>query len=245
MTTTNKYLIITLAVIAGLGVISCGPQKVGNSATTPLAQNVNGGIGNKPAASCGADVSNLSDLGVKVQTYTMSNVENPSWVRVRFTRFPSTFDTASQIAFWAYSMDSVGTASALQQATFYVEYINGSNQAVKLSNDITSITWSDLRNYAGQAGISTTSVPTAMAQLNFVVKFEGTLTYSQVVMPTLHLSSGSADRYVSALIPKFYANPADYAVGKPAALQALHPLRNYSFTSSEQYLAQSVVNCIL
>lgn len=245
MTTANKYLILALTVISGFGIISCGPQKMGN-ATSP---STNGGgtvsAGNKPVLSCSADVANISDLGVKLQTYSMSGAENSAWIRVRFTRFPTSFNTDQIISFWAYSVDSVGTPSAMQQPKFYVEYINSSNQAVKLSNDLDSITWSDLRNMAGQAGITTTNAADTMSKLNFVVKFEGTLTYSQVVMPTLYLANGTADRYISALIPKFYANPADYAIGKPAALQGLHPLKGFSYSTSEQYLSQSITNCIL
>lgn len=248
MTTTNKCLIICLTVISGFGIISCGPQKTGSAtAASSSFSSTTGTISsNKAITSCSADVAGLSDLSVKLQTYSMSGAENSSWVRTRFTRFPSTFDTASVISFWAYSVDSVGNSSALQQPTFYVEYINSSNQAVKLSNDITQISWSDLKNMLGQVGIDTTSVSTAMPQINFVVKFESSLSYSQVVMPTLYFSNGSPDRYVSALIPKFYANPSDYAVGKAAALQALHPLKSMASGTwtAQQFLAQSQANCI-
>lgn len=247
MTTTNKYLIMSLAVISGFGIISCGPQKTATVTQASSSLSTAGAVvGNKAVSSCSADVAGLSDLGVKIQTYSTSGTENTAWVRTRFTRFPTNFGTSAVVSFWSYSVDSVGNASAQQQPTFYVEYINASNQAVKLSNDITQISWSDLNNMLGQAGIDTTNVATAMNQINFVLKFEGSLSYSQVVMPTLYLLNGSPDRYVSALIPKFYANPTDYAVGKAASLQALHPLKNMASGTwtAQQFLAQSQANCI-
>lgn len=248
MTTTNKYLILTLAVIAGLGVVSCGPQKVTGSSSQNTSQSSVISTSNKPVASCSADVAGLSDLGVKLQTYSLSGIENTNWIRVKFTKFPTTFDNASQIAFWAYTSDSNGNNSTPQQAQFYVESINSMNQATRLSNDISSVTWSDLKNMAGTAGISATSASVALSSITFVVKLEGSLNYSQVIMPTLYLTGTTAGRYLSALIPKFYANPADYlASGKPNSLRALHPLQGMASGTwtADQYLAESLKNCIL
>jgi hypothetical protein len=242
MTFQNKVLILVLTAMVGFGTIACGPQKIGTGSGSFSSTNM---IDNKPVANCSQDVSGLSDLSFRMQTYTSGNNENFAWIRTKFTAFPSLVSLQSAIVFWTYTVGIGGDSSVPLQAPFYLEIRGPDGVYTKISNDRTEITWSDLRNYAGQMGISVTNTADVLSRIILVVKLEGGLSTSQVMMPTLYGEGTDPDRYISGLIPKFYANPADYAAGKAATLQALHPLKNLSGLSAAQYLSEISRLCVV
>jgi hypothetical protein len=242
MTFQNKVLILVLTAMAGFGTIGCGPQKLVNSGGSFSSTTM---LDNKPVANCSQDVAGLNDLSFRMQTYASGTTENFHWIRTKFTSFPTAFDLQSAVVFWAYSVGIAGDSSTPLQAPFHLEVRNTDGSFTKVSNDMYEVTWSDLRNFAGQMGLPATSTAEVMSQMIFVVKLEGAgLTTSQVLMPTLYGEGSDPDRYITGLIPKFFANPADYASGKAAVLQNLHPLKNLPGLSAAQYLTEVSRICI-
>lgn len=244
--TTKRLLVAGLVIISGLSLISCGPQKVqSNVATTPQSNVASSyDTSGRPVASCSHDIANLSDLSIRLETYSNNGVENTNWIRVKFDRFPSNFTSSSSaIAFWSRTVDSNGNNLPMTSAPFFLEVKNGGVFS-QISSEMTELTWANLMTIAGQNSVSTSSAQSALASISFVVKLDNAGSAS-VMSAALYYSGSAADRYVEALIPKFFANPTDYASNHPNTLVNLHPLKYMlggSWTA-EQFVSESQKYC--
>lgn len=241
----KKILVAALVLITGFGFVGCGPQKVQSGAAPVGSQTVD--PSGKPLATCSHDVANISDLSVRSQTYQVGGIENSNWIRVKFDRFPSTFtDQNAAIIMWTKTMDISGNSLTPVQAPFFLEVPNGVGQFKQISQEMTSLSWSQLSAYATQNGISTSSAQTTLASITFVVKLDGAALSANILTATLYLSSSNTpSRWVESLIPKFYANPVDYNVSHATYMQNLHPLKYMlggSWTTA-QYLSEDQRFC--
>lgn len=237
----KKFLITALAFVSFLPYIACSSQ----SSNAPAAGAPPGsapllyGSSGQAIASCSRDPGTFTDLNFNLMTYSANGVQNTNWIRLKFNAMPSSFATSTgTMAFFVWTVDGAGNPTTPQLATFKIERYNGVGNFVPASNNMTYVSWPTLQSTATSAGISATSVQTVASNMDFVIQLDaGNLTSMTVIQPTFYYTStASADHYVSALMPNFYANPNVYAQNHSMTQLQLHPFyanRSSGYTETQ------------
>ena len=222
----KKIFITALIIVVGLVSIGCGPQSLTNqdslasSQSAALADTVTG----KAIANCSHDVANQTNLGVRLKIAA----DNASLVHLKFDRFPTTYTGTSKglIQIATTNVDSAGNKSTLKQVPFAFEASNGSGLFQTLSTSYTQANWSDIQSIATLNSISGKTANDIFSKLDLLVNLQDNSNTAKILTVFLYEDGGtSPTAQVEVLVPKFYANPADYNANHAEVLQLLHPLR--------------------
>jgi hypothetical protein len=240
----NTILVVT----AALALSACAPRgsDSGTSDLTSRLPDTNTSSSTKPLAYC--NQATASDITAKLRAYVdpSTNTVRMDYMLVRLTALPANFksDTA-YISMFRWLANTSGAASLDSTALSF--YIMNPNTGLAITSWKTTLRWSDVSTAASSLGYSD---PTSFfAAMKIVVNIKDTNgDYDVLRIVNYELSTNKASGQVDALMPLFYANPADYATestgaGRAAVLTSLHPFKSSissGYTSSQfQSMANS------
>jgi hypothetical protein len=221
--------------IWGLGLLplfvltqNCGAQRfdaaksdVGDLGSTEPIPN----DGSKPTAMCSTDVANQSDLKVKAGVvYNSLGQVNTTKIRFKLVNIPEAMiEDGWDMKVFDWGADPDGNRTDYSERRFQFERkVNNGFEIVFPSNNYAVINTEEMVQMG--AALSLTLTPRqALEYFTFQVDLgPGT---RQALQLRFYKSNGEYIQSIDVLMPVFYANPSDYAVGKPQDLIDLHPLK--------------------
>ncbi|WP_374029040.1 hypothetical protein [Bdellovibrio bacteriovorus] len=233
--------ILTMTAVAFL--TACGSSN--QMASTDLSSRVpsTSGSTSKPLAYCNQANGEVS---AKLKVYTeSSNSVRMDLVYVRLTALPTSFkNDNSYITMWKWLANSSGSTYLDNTALrfFLIDVSTGK----ALTDWKTTLRWSDVVTTASALGI--TDVQTFFNRVNILVDLkDANGEYDVLKIANYDVSTNKAITQTDALLPMFYANPADYAVesngfARAQALQGLHPFASYTNQGFSSAQFQSMAN---
>ncbi len=236
---TQLRIVITLSFVALLS--ACGASNTPNASSdfastgTSTTSSVS-----KPLATCNKAAS--SDFAFKLAAQLSGLFYDPSWMNLYLTALPSSFE--AQSTYIIFFKGQATSDSVLTYNTTPVPFAMWDTQTNSYLNGgqfYNSLKWSDAASL-----ISGISASAFMSRVIFVLNLQDPSSAYQTLSASIfNISNNSGVEGIQALLPTFYANPADYAV-KPTGftretvLQNLHPLKGQSgdFASLASSLCQ-------
>lgn len=239
MKTTNKLFSAILTISSALLLSACGASKQQAGVIDDSSRVVpNTSSTTKPIAYCNQATG--SEISAKLRAYTdASNVARMDYIYVRMTALPASFSSDSTyISMWKWLSNSGGYTYLDSSALRFILVSASNGQA--LTDWKTTLRWSDVSSIA--AKMSATTPEAFFAQVNILVDLKDVQgDYDVLKITNYDVLTNKSVSQTDALLPLFYANPADYAFeangGERAqVLQGLHPFKNQlnqGFTSAQ------------
>lgn len=238
MKTMNKIFTAILTLSAATLLTACGANKQTGSIDSSSRITTPPTTAAKPLAYCNQATG--TEINVKLKAYTdTSNTVRMDYVYVRLTSLPTDFASSNTyISMWKWLSNSAGN-TYLDSTSLKFILVNASNGQA-LTGWKNTLRWADVSAIA--SGMSITDVPTFFSKVNILVDLKDAQgEYDVLKITNYDLTTNKSLSQTDALLPMFYANPADYAkeatgTDRAAVLQGLHPFKNYAnqgFTSTQ------------
>lgn len=222
-----KILLLTPMFIFTL---NCGAQRFDavTSGNTNLGSTETITPGTKPVALCSTDVANRSDFQVRVGVvYNSLGQVDTTKIRFKLINVPQAMiDEKWDLSVYDWGSDSQGNMTDFVKRSYKFERkINNGFQIVAPNNSYTKLNSDEMVEMGEHLSLDL-EARQAIDYFSFQVDLgSGT---RQVLNLTFYLPDGSKveGQEINVLMPAFYANPTDYAIGKHSILQNLHPLKD-------------------
>lgn len=241
MISSKQFLKIFLTVSAAAFLTACGSNKnqansSDFSSRSPVSTTTTSST--KPLAYCNHGAG--TEINMKLKNYTdSSNTARMDFVYVRMTSLPANFkDSTTYISMWKWLSNSSGYTYLDSTSLQFILLDSSNGQA--LTGWKNTLRWSDIVTTASGMGI--TDVQTFFDRVNILVDLKDTKgEYDVLKITNYDLSTNKAISQTDALLPLFYANPADYAYeadgsARSQVLQRLHPFSsnmNQGYTTAQ------------
>ncbi|KYG61694.1 hypothetical protein AZI86_18550 [Bdellovibrio bacteriovorus] len=242
---SNTILVLTVAALLS----ACAPRGSGSTdqaSRIPDATNTTSGT--KGLAQC----NQASDNGItaKLRAYVdpSTNKVRMDYMIVRFTALPSTFTSdTSYISMWRWLSNASGN-TYLDSTPLNFLIINPKT-GLAITNWKSTIRWADVRTAAANLGYS--DATTFFNAMKIVVDLKDVNgDYDVLRVSNYDIATNKSVGQVDALLPIFYANPADYAKeadgsARASSLYNLHPFKSYANSgySSSQFVSMADSYC--
>ncbi len=229
MKTTNKLFTSILTISAALFLSACGASKQQTGFIDNSSRVVpNTSSATKPLAYCNQGTG--TEISAKLKAYTdASNIARMDYVYVRMTALPKNFTSDSTyISMWKWLSNSGGYTYLDSSALRFILVNASTGQA--LTDWKTTLRWSDVSSIA--TNMTATSVEDFFSKVNILVDLKDVQgEYDVLKITNYDVLTNKSVSQTDALLPMFYANPADYAYEANGAeraqvLQGLHPFKN-------------------
>lgn len=239
----SKQIINTILTLSAAAFLTaCGASKqVGSSDFSSRTTNATSTT--KPLAYCSQGTGLEINANLKAFTDAANTVQM-NYVYVRMTSLPTDFTAdKSYISMWKWLSNSSGYTYLDSTALKFILVNAATGQA--LTDWKNTLRWSDVSALATNLGAS--DAQSFFNQVNILVDLKDVQgEYDVLKITNYDMATNKAISQTDALLPLFYANPADYAyenngAARAEVLQGLHPLKNYANQgfSSEQFLSMT------
>lgn len=239
----SKQIFSTILLLSATAFLTaCGATKAQEGTTNSSSVDTS----SKPLSYCSQAAN--SDVSAKLKVYMdQSNNVRYDYVYVRLAAIPSNFQSGgSYISMWKWMANSSGS-TYLDNTALNMMLVSNSGQA--LTDWKSSLRWSDIQTAASNQGYSDAAA--FLNNVNVLVDLKDTNgEYDVLKISNYDASTNKATSQVDALLPMFYASPADYAfeangAARASVLQSLHPFKDYinqGYTAS-QFKSMAVSLC--
>lgn len=230
MTTSTK---LTLTLVAMALLSACAPRGNSSGVSDLSSRLADSTTSSKPVAYCN-QTSNAGTT-VKLRAYTDANgaVVN-QYMILRFSELSSTFVSGSGSISMFKWLANPGGSTHIDQTALRFKIMNPSTNS-SLTDWKTSLRWSDVSLTAANLGYGdATSFFNAM---KIIVDLQDANGDYDVLKVATYNSSNAVSSEVNALLPMFYASPADYAYevngsARASVLKSLHPFASQASQST-------------
>lgn len=180
----------------------------------------------KPIAVC--NKAGSSTLGFTLMAQVSGSGYDPNYANLFLRNLPTGFEAGT--SFIQFSKGQATSDTTVGYATAPIKFAIFDTQTSSYLNStqtFTSLKWSDVQNL-----ISGATAASFMNRVIFVMLLQDPNSEFQVLTAASYASSdNSVIEAVPALLPTFYANPADYAIrangsARQSVLKNLHPFKN-------------------
>jgi hypothetical protein len=232
---TNLNIIITLCFLALLS--ACGSSTNLNAGQDLSSTGLDA---TKPIAKC--NKTGTSTLSFKIAAQVSGSSFDPNWANLYLTNLPTGFEAGSSMINFFKGQAANDTQLGYDSTTVpFAIYDRSTSTYLNNGGAYTSLKWSDVQNL-----IPGVSAAAFMSRVIFVLSLnDPNSSYQVLTVTSNNISDNSIIEAIPALLPTFYANPADYAIksnGTPreTVLKNLHPLKNQTgdFTTLASALCQ-------
>lgn len=241
----SKQLFTTILTFSAVAFLTaCGSSKNAVGTSDFSSRSTDTSTSSKPLAYCNQVTG--TEISAKLKTYTdSSSTVRMDYVNVRLTAIPSNFeDSTTYIAMWKWLANSSGNTYLDSTALKFILVNASTGQAITGWKN--TLRWSDVSAIA--KNMSYSDAATFFANVNILVDLkDANGEYDVLKITNYSVSTNKAVSQADALLPLFYANPADYAyestgAGRAQVLQDLHPLKNYANQGFSAAQFQSMTN---
>lgn len=239
MKSSKQIITAVLALSAAALLIGCSPQNIAGSSeeSSRVTETTVSTSSAKPLAYCNQGTG--TEISTKMKVYQENNSIRMDLVWVRLTNLAENFKTdKSYIAMWKWLSNSAGSTYLDSSSLQFVLVDSTNNQA--LTGWKTTLRWADVAQIASGMGI--TDAQTFFNRVNILVDLKDAQgEYDVLKISNYDPSTNKSISQTDALLPMFYANPADYATessgqGRAEVLKNLHPFAsqtNQGFSSAQ------------
>lgn len=237
-----QNILSTLLVLSSVALLTaCNASNVQGSIDSSSQVDLSS---NKAISYC--NQASNSDITANLKVYVDSNnVVKSNYMYVRLSALPANFESGgSYISMWRWLATSSGQ-TYLDNTVLTAALVNKSGTL--LTDWKSSLRWSELQALASSLGY--TDAKTFFNNVNVLVDLrdaEGV--YDVLKFSVYDATTNKATSQADALLPMFYANPAQYAVeadgqARASVLKNLHPFKNLSLTSEDAYKSTATSLC--
>jgi hypothetical protein len=238
MKTMSKLFTTILTLSAATLLTACGASKQVGALESSSRIIDTTTTGAKPLAYCNQATG--TEINAKLKAYTdSSNTVRMDYVYVRMTSLPANFKSDSTyISMWKWLSNTAGNTYLDSSALKFI-LVNASNGQA-LTGWKNTLRWSDVSSIASGMGIE--DAQAFFDKVSILVELKDAQgEYDVLKITNYDMTTNKSLSQTDALLPMFYANPADYAKESSGAdraqvLQGLHPFKNYAnqgFTSAQ------------
>lgn len=243
---TNSILVLTVAALLS----ACAPRGSDSSSMDQSSRlpEPNGTSSTKALAYCNQAAG--TDITAKLRAYVdpSSGIVRMDYMVLRLTALPASFSSGSSyISMWKWLSNASGN-TYLDSTPLNFMILNPKT-GLALTNWKTTVRWADVSTAASSLGYS--DAQSFFNAMKIVVDLKDTQgEYDVLRISSYDVSTNQSLSQVDALMPLFYANPADYAFepngsARSSALQALHPFKSQASSgyTSAQFATMSNGYC--